>query len=419
MDYFHRKNGVLWCEDVPVDDLAKRFGTPLYVYSQRTYIEHYDKLDKAFADVPHRICYSVKANGNLAILRTLAARGSGADVVSGGELHRALAAGIPADKIVYSGVGKTVPELELAVQVGILAINVENVEELRVLSEVAVRLGKKQGCAFRVNPDVDPHTHDYLTTGRAENKFGIPLADVGQAAELAAALPGVEMIGLDFHIGSQILEPGPYQEALRQAREVIETLRGRGFPVHHLDIGGGLAVRYDHERPMTADQFHDEIVHLVQDLDLELILEPGRFVIGPAGILLTEVQFIKETPNKRFVIVDAGMNDLIRPALYDAMHRIEPIADVAGELTVADVVGPVCESGDFLGKDRMLPPLKRGDRIAVFTVGAYGFVMSSNYNLRPRAAEVLVDGDRVELVRRRETWDDLLALETGVATSGV
>jgi diaminopimelate decarboxylase len=226
------------------------------------------------------------------------------------------------------------------------------------------------------------------------------------------------MIGLDFHIGSQILEPGPYQAALRQARQVIETLRGRGFPVHHLDIGGGLAVRYDHERPMTADQFHDEIAHLVRDLDLELILEPGRFIMGPAGILVSEVQFIKETPTKRFVIVDAGMNDLIRPALYDAVHRIEPVGVVPGEPKVADVVGPVCESGDFLGKDRMLPPLKRGDQVAVFTVGAYGFVMSSHYNQRPRAAEVLVDGDRVELVRRRETWDDLLALELETAGAG-
>ncbi|HOI09148.1 MAG TPA: alanine racemase, partial [Myxococcota bacterium] len=270
MDYFHRKDGALWCEDVPVADLARRFGTPLYVYSRRTFVEHYDKLDRAFADVPHRICYSVKANGNLGVLRALAERGCGADVVSGGELRRALAAGIPADRIVYSGVGKTVPELELAVRAGILAVNVENVEELRVLSDIASAMGRRQGCAFRVNPDVDPHTHDYLTTGRAENKFGIALEDVGHAAELAAALPGVALVGLDFHIGSQILSSGPYQAALRQAREVIEVLRGRGFPIHHLDIGGGLAVRYDHERPMTADEFHDDIAHLVHDLDLEL-----------------------------------------------------------------------------------------------------------------------------------------------------
>lgn len=412
MDYFHRKDGALWCEDVPVADLARRFGTPLYVYSRHTFVEHYDKLDRAFADVPHRICYSVKANGNLGVLRALAERGCGADVVSGGELRRALAAGIPADRIVYSGVGKTVPELELAVRAGILAVNVENVEELRVLSDIAAGMGQRQGCAFRVNPDVDPHTHDYLTTGRAENKFGIALEDVGHAAELAAALPGVALVGLDFHIGSQILSSGPYQAALRQAREVIEALRGRGFPIHHLDIGGGLAVRYDHERPMTADEFHDDIAHLVHDLDLELILEPGRFIIGPAGILVGEVQFVKQARDKRFVIVDAGMNDLIRPALYEAVHRIEPVADVAGAQSPADVVGPVCESGDFLGKDRMLPPLVRGDLVAVFTAGAYGFAMSSNYNQRPRAAEVLVDGDRVALVRRRETWDDLLAPET-------
>jgi diaminopimelate decarboxylase len=362
--------------------------------------------------VPHRICYSVKANGNLGILRTLAALGCGADVVSGGELHRALAAGIDPDLIVYSGVGKTVPELELAVDKGIHAVNVENVEELRVLSDIAVARGRKQACAFRVNPDVDPHTHDYLTTGRAENKFGIPLGDVGRAATLAAELPGVDLIGLDFHIGSQILTSGPYQEALRQARDVIVDLRGRGFPIRHLDIGGGLAVRYDHERPMTADEFHDAIIDLVHDLELELILEPGRFIVGPAGILVGEVQFVKQAPEKRFVILDAGMNDLIRPALYDAMHRIEPVMAVEGEPVLADVVGPVCESGDFLGKDRMLPPLVRGDLVAVFTAGAYGFAMSSNYNQRPRAAEVLVDGSRVEMIRRRETWDDLLACET-------
>ncbi len=411
MDYFHRKDGALWCEDVPVADLARRFGTPLYVYSRRTFIEHYDKLTHAFAGVPHRICYSVKANGNLGILRALAQRGCGADVVSGGELHRALVAGMSPDRIVYSGVGKTVPELELAVRTGILAVNVENVEELRVLSDIAVRMGRRQGCAFRVNPDVDPHTHDYLTTGRAENKFGIALEDVGQAADLAASLPGVDLIGLDFHIGSQILSSGPYQAALRQARQVIEALRGRGFPIHHLDIGGGLAVRYDHERPMTADQFHDDIAHLVRDLDLELILEPGRFIVGPAGILVGQVQFVKQVPGKRFVIVDAGMNDLIRPALYEAVHRIEPVAPSSGQATMADVVGPICESGDFLGKDRMLPPLERGDWVAVFTAGAYGFAMASNYNQRPRAAEVLVDGGRIMQVRRRETWDDLLALE--------
>ncbi|MBM4397650.1 MAG: diaminopimelate decarboxylase [Deltaproteobacteria bacterium] len=412
MDYFHRVDGDLFCEDLPVADLAARFGTPLYVYSRRTFVEHYEKLDRAFADVPHAICYSVKANGNLGVLRTLASLGCGADVVSGGELHRALLAGIPPERIVYSGVGKTGAELAAAVDAGIRAVNVENVEELRVLSEIATGMGRVQPCALRVNPDVDPHTHEYLTTGRSENKFGIPLAEVGAAAGLAATLPAVPLVGLDFHIGSQILSHVPYQAALRQAREVVEDLRRRGFEIRHLDIGGGLAVRYDHERPMTADEFHDGIIDLVRDLSLALILEPGRFIIGPAGVLVAEVLFVKEAGGKRFVILDAGMNDLIRPALYDAVHRIEPVRRADGDAAPADVVGPVCESGDFLGRDRALPAVRRGDLVAVMTAGAYGAAMSSNYNQRPRAAEVLVYGADATIVRRRETYEDLVRLES-------
>lgn len=412
MDYFHRKDGHLWCEEVRVGDLADRFGTPLYVYSQRTFTEHFRKLDAAFSDVPHLVCYSVKANGNLGILRELGRLGAGADIVSGGELVKARRAGIPADRIVYSGVGKTRAELALAVREGIRCVNVENVEELEVLDEVARSIGRRQAVAFRVNPDVDAHTHAHLTTGRRENKFGIPLEEVGRAAEVAARLEALQVVGLDMHIGSQILTPEPYREALRQAREVVAFLRARGCPVEHLDIGGGLAVRYDTEEPMTADEFHEAIIHLVRDLEVTLILEPGRFIIGPAGILLGEVIFVKEAGNRRFVILDAGMNDLIRPVLYGAHHRLEPVVDRPGDPVPTDVVGPVCESGDFLGKDRRLPPLVRGDRVAVFTAGAYGFAMSSQYNQRPRAAEVLVDGTEARLVRRRETWEDLLAAET-------
>jgi diaminopimelate decarboxylase len=411
VDYFHRNGGELWCEDVPVRDLARRFGTPLYVYSRRTFVEHFQKLDAAFVDVPHVICFSVKSNGNLGILRTLAALGAGADVVSGGELHKALLAGIPADRIVYSGVGKTRGELELAVTSGIRSVNIENVEELRVLSEVAVALGRRQECALRVNPDVDAHTHEYLTTGRKENKFGIALADAVPAARIAAALPGIALTGLDMHIGSQILSPVPYRMALEQVRGVVADLRAEGCDIRHLDIGGGLAVRYDREDPMTADQFHDEIISLVRNLGVDLVLEPGRFIIGPAGILVGEVQFIKEAGGKRFVILDAGMNDLIRPSLYGAHHRVEPVVDGAGAPVLTDVVGPVCESGDFLGKDRQLAPLQRGDLVAVFTAGAYGFAMSSNYNQRPRAAEILVDGAQASVIRRRETFDDLVRAE--------
>jgi len=414
MDYFHRKDGELWCEEVRVRDLADRFGTPLYVYSKRTFTEHYRKLDEAFCDVPHLVCYSVKANGNLGILRALNRLGSGADIVSGGELVKARRAGIPAQRIVYSGVGKTRDELALAVREGIRCVNVENVEELRVLDEVARSQGRRQAIAFRVNPDVDAHTHAHLTTGRRENKFGIPLEELDRAADLAAGLLGIEVAGLDMHIGSQILTPEPYRKALGQARQVVAMLRGRGFPIRHLDIGGGLAVRYDTEQPMTADQFHEAIIHLVRDLQVELILEPGRFIIGPAGILVGEVLFVKEAGGRRFVVLDAGMNDLIRPVLYGAHHRLEPVSDRTGDAVPTDVVGPICESGDFLGKDRLLPPLVRGDRVAAFTAGAYGFAMSSQYNQRPRAAEVLVDGAEASLVRRRETWEDLLASETGL-----
>ncbi len=414
MDYFHRRDGELFCEDAKVRDLAATFGTPLYVYSRRTFAEHFAKLDLAFADVPHLICYSVKSNGNLGILRALASMGAGADVVSGGELYKAMLAGIPPEKIVYSGVGKTRTELELAVRSGIRSVNIENVEELRVLSDIAVANGRRQECALRVNPDVDAHTHEYLTTGRKENKFGIPLAQAGNAADIAAGLPGIVLTGLDMHIGSQILSPVPYRMALAQAAGIVADLRARGCDIRHLDIGGGLAVRYDHEKPMTADEFHDEIISLVRELGVDLILEPGRFIVGPAGILVGEVQFVKEAGEKRFVVLDAGMNDLIRPSLYGAHHRIEAVVDGVGEPVLTDVVGPVCESGDFLGKDRQMLPLHRGDLVAAFTAGAYGFAMSSNYNQRPRAAEVLVDGSTVSLVRRRETMADLVRAEVEV-----
>lgn len=411
MDYFERRDGEMWCEDVRLADLAARFGTPLYVYSRRTFSEHYRKLDRAFADVPHMLCYSLKANSNLAVLRALAELGCGADVVSGGELHRALLAGIPPERIVYSGVGKTDAELALAIRAGIRAINVENVDELAVVSGIAVSMGRRQPCALRVNPDVAPHTHEYLTTGRAENKFGIPLAEAVRAAELAARLSGVEVVGIDFHIGSQILSLAPYTAALTQVRSLIGSLRDKGLSIRHLDIGGGLAARYDREKPLTADEFHDGIIHLVKDLGVELIMEPGRFIIGNAGVLLASVLFVKIAQGKRFVIVDAGMNDLIRPALYNATHRIEPVGSAGGDAFHADVVGPICESGDFLAKERLLPRLVRGDLLVVMTAGAYGFAMSSNYNQRPRPAEVLVDGRAASLVRRRETYEDLVRLE--------
>ena len=411
MDYFHETHGEWWCEGVRLRELAQRYGTPLYVYSKRTLVEHYLKLDRAFKDIPHLVCYSAKANGNLAVLRALAERGAGADVVSGGELHRALLAGIPPERIVYSGVGKTDAELRAAIEAGIRAINVENEDELRVVSDIASKLGKVQPCALRVNPDVDPHTHEFLTTGRQENKFGIPFERAVDAAELAAGLPGVTLSGVDFHIGSQILSHEPYALALKQVRGLVGELRRRGFQIQDLDVGGGLAARYDTEEPLTADEFHDGIISLIDDLDLTLVMEPGRFIVANAGVLLTRVLFLKETPTKTFAIVDAGMNDLIRPALYEARHRIELTEEREGAKREVDVVGPICESSDFLGKGRLLPPLERGDLLVVFSAGAYGMAMASNYNQRPRPAEVMVDGDKAILVRRRETYEDLLRCE--------
>lgn len=419
MDYFHCKDGEWWCEGVPLLELAQRFGTPLYVYSERTLVEHFLKLDQAFRDVPHLVCYSVKANGNLAILRALAQVGSGADVVSGGELERAMRAGIPPDRIVYSGVGKTDEEIRAAVSAGIRAVNVENEEELHLLSAIAEDMGRIQRIALRVNPDVDPHTHEYLTTGRTENKFGIPLERALEVAERAASLPGVALTGVDFHIGSQILSHEPYALALSQARGLVTDLRQLGFSVEILDIGGGLAARYDHERPMTADEFHDGIVGLIRDLDLTLVLEPGRFIVANAGVLLTRVLFVKETPRRAFVIADAGMNDLIRPTLYGAIHRIEPVTARDGEYREVDVVGPICESGDFLARGRALPPVRRGDVLVVFSAGAYGMAMSSNYNQRGRAAEVLVSGREATLVRRRETYEDLIRCEVEVSRASI
>ncbi len=411
MDYFALRDGSWWCEEVALSALAERYGTPLYVYSRRTFTEHFEKLDRAFSDVPHLLCYSVKANGNLALLREMGSFGAGADVVSGGELERALRAGIPPEKIVYSGVGKTDRELQEAVGAGILAVNCENLQELQVLSRIAARAGRCQSCFLRINPDVDADTHAYLTTGRAENKFGISREQLDDALRLAGELEGIRLHGLDFHLGSQILTPAPYTRALEQARRLVGELRQRGFDVRLLDIGGGLAARYLDENPISADQFHDGIIHLVRDLGLTLVLEPGRFIMANAGVLLCRVLFIKEAGGRRFVITDAGMNDLIRPALYGAQHRVEPVEPRPGEVRPAEVVGPICESGDFLARDRRLPRLDRGDLLLVFSAGAYGMAMASNYNQRPRAAEALVSGTEARLVRRRESYADLLRCE--------
>lgn len=413
MDYFRRVDGELWCEEVSLARLAERFDTPLYVYSERTIREHFLKLSEAFADTPHLICYAMKANESLAILRLLGGLGAGADIVSGGELHRALRAGIPPERIVYSGVGKTETELLQAIDAGIRCVNVENADEIVLLSELACTRGRRQPCALRVNPDVEIEGHDYLSTGRDQDKFGIPLDEAPAAAALAGRLPGLELTGLAFHLGSQILRPDPYRESLRQAKRLLSDLGPLAGSIRQIDIGGGLGAIYQSETPMSAEAFHDAILDLVHDIDRTLILEPGRFIVGNAGALLGRVQFVKSTPRRRFVILDVGMNDLIRPSLYGAYHRIEPVHAAGEDRVPAEIVGPICESADFLGRDRMLPHLSRGDLVAVLTAGAYGSSMASNYNQRPRAAEVLVSGGDARLIRRRETYEDLERFEEG------
>ncbi len=411
MHYFKSVDGYLYCEDVKAADVCESVGTPFYLYSKRTICEHYLKLDAAFADMKRLICYSVKSCSNVAILKTLAELGCGADIVSGGELYRALAAGIDAKKIVYSGVGKTDQELAEAIDAGILTFNVESSQEAEVLSEIAGKMGKTAGVALRVNPDVDAHTHEKITTGKAENKFGIPLADSLAEYKKAARLPNVKILGVDCHIGSQILTPEPYVESIAALRALIFQLADAGINLQYLNIGGGLGIIYQDEQPSTAANFRKEIEHLVKDLPVTLVMEPGRFISGNSGALITKVLFVKQTKNKKFVIVDSGMNDLIRPTLYGAYHAVTPVAPIGAETQIADLVGPVCESGDFFAKDRPLPAFRRGDFVAVMSAGAYGAAMSSNYNSRPKCAEVLVDGGSFKVIRRRQTYADMIAEE--------
>jgi diaminopimelate decarboxylase len=409
---FQRRDGVLHCEGIPVPDLVAKFGTPLYVYS-RSAIEHrYRELADALAGVPLLIAYSVKANGNLEVLRTLAALGGGADIVSAGELYRARLAGIPADRIVFSGVGKTVTELAAALDEGIYGFNVESEGELRSLSELAEATGKTARISLRVNPDVDtPTPHAYTRTGHAATKFGIPIEDSHRLYALAGELPGIEVRGVDVHIGSQILEVDPYRRALDQVLDLVETLRADGHPLEYLDLGGGLGISYTGEEGISAQVYADAIVPAVKQSGLRLVIEPGRYIVGPAGILVTRVLYIKQGGGKRFVITDAGMNDLLRPSHYSGYHGVEPVEEMGRPHGRVDVVGPICETGDFLALDREVELTEPGELLAIRTTGAYGFSMSSTYNQRPRPAEIMVQGSEVTLARRRETIEDLVAAE--------
>ncbi len=408
MHRFEYRNGELYCEDVKVRDVVKKYGTPLYLYSRNTLRDHFYRLKEAFKEVKPIICYSVKANSNLSVLKTLRDCGSGFDVVSSGEIYRVQQIGADPKKVVYASVGKDEKDIKLALDWGILMFNVESEAELRLISETAQRLGKKARVALRINPDVDARTHDYITTAKKENKFGIDLYTAEVIFANQRNYPGVEIVGIHIHIGSQIVDTQPYLTALRKVKKFISRIQRYRPKLKYLNIGGGLGIRYKDEKPDTADKFAKRVLPTIKSIGLRLIMEPGRFIAGNSGIFLTKVIYVKRTPAKNFVVVDGGMNDLIRPSLYKAYHFIWPVEEKGEDRFVADVVGPICESGDFFAKDRELPVVDRGDVLAVFSAGAYGFVMASNYNSRPRPAEVMVDGDKVFLVRRRETFKDLI-----------
>jgi diaminopimelate decarboxylase len=413
---FDYRSRVLSCEAVSLAALADEVGTPLYVYSRASLLDAYSAYDRAFAGVPHVVCYAVKANSNLGVLSVLARAGAGADIVSGGELHRALRAGIPPRKIIFSGVGKSREEMREALKADILMVNVESMSELRVLDEVAREMGVRAPIALRVNPDVDPQTHKYISTGLATSKFGVPFSQAIAIYEAAAKLEGVEIVGAQMHIGSQLTKVTPFGDAVARVAALVKELRERSIEVRMVDVGGGLGIRYRDESVPTHEDYATALLPALRELGVTVLLEPGRSIVGNAGVLLTRVLYRKETDAKRFVVVDAAMNDLIRPAFYDAYHAIVAVDEsrAAAPAETVDVVGPICESGDFIAKDRTLPRAEEGDLLAVMSAGAYGFVMASNYNSRPRAAEVLVDGARYTIVRRRETVEDLVAGETTV-----
>ena len=408
--HFRHSDGRLYCEEVPAADLVAAFGTPLYVYSRAAIVQRYNDFARAFADVEKLICYSVKANGNLGILRLLAQQGSGADIVSGGELYRARLAGIPPDRIVFSGVGKTVTEQAAALEARIYGFNVESESELWALSNLAATMGVRAPIAIRVNPDIEsPTPHHYTRTGHKETKFGIPMEDAPRLYRLAASLPGIELRGIDVHIGSQILEVEPYRQALRRVLDLVAQLRSENVVLEYIDLGGGFGVSYEGGQGPSAQDFANALLPELRPTGLRVIVEPGRYILAPSGVLLTRVITVKETASKNFVITDAGMNDLLRPSHYASYHKIYGAEQhPERDRMVVDVVGPICETGDFLALDREIERVLEGELLAVGTAGAYGFSMASNYNARPRPGEVLVDGDRFTLIRKRESLEDLV-----------
>jgi len=412
MHEFNYHGNDLYCEQVPVHTIAAEFGTPLYLYSRATLERHFRVFDSAFASVPHLTCYSVKANSNLAILKLLGSLGAGVDVVSGGEIYRSLLAGIAPEKIVYSGVGKTRDEIFYALRSGILQINVESEQELETVGSVAEDLNVKAPVAFRINPDVDPKTHPYISTGLKKNKFGISIDAAFELVSRAVAHPNLRISGIACHIGSQITQTEPFADALDSILSFIARLRSKfGLSIQYLDIGGGLGIRYAAEEPPHPEQYAAVLLERLRGTSYTLILEPGRIIVGNAGILVARVLYTKKSGEKYFIIVDAAMNDLIRPSLYSAHHEIQPVRKCDRASVTADIVGPICESGDFMARERTVEEVNPGDLIAIMSAGAYGFSMSSNYNSRPRAAEVLVEGNSYRVIRKRETYEDLVKNE--------
>ena len=408
MHLFKYRAGELYAEDVPVKTLAEKYGTPLYVYSFNTLQRHFKAYDEAFNGYAHVICFAVKANPNTAILRLFAKNGGGADIVSGGELYAALRAGVPSHKIVYAGVGKTEEEIRFALRSKILMFNVESGDELKEIDRVAGRMRTKAPIALRINPDIDPQTHPYISTGLKKHKFGIPIEDALEYYKLASRLKNISVVGVHKHIGSQITKVSPFVDALKRILLLIDELSAQGVDLQYLDIGGGLGISYRDEEPPVPGDVAKQLIPLLEGRALTLIMEPGRSLVGNAGILVTKTLYLKKGGGKQFVVVDAGMNDLIRPSLYDAYHQIVPVVRKQRAKILADIVGPICESGDFLAKDRELSSVKAGEYLAAMSAGAYGFSMSSNYNSRPRAAEVLVKGKEHVLIRKRETYEDLV-----------
>lgn len=414
MEDYQYRDGELYCEEVPVSRIIKEYGTPCFVYSHASLLRQYRAYDSAFSGIPHIIAFAMKANSNLAILRLMAKEGSGVDIVSGGELFRALRSGVPPQKIVFAGVGKNPDEIRDALKTDILMFNVESSAELHAINDVAASMGARARVALRINPDIDPKTHPYISTGLKKSKFGIAADRALDEFKLATSLKHIEVVGVHKHIGSQLTEVTPFVEALKKILSLVHQVKAHGTDIRYINIGGGLGITYADETPPKPQDLAAALAPLLQDLNCTLIMEPGRNIVGNAGALMTRILYNKQGEAKRFVIVDAAMNDLIRPSLYGAYHEIKPVQQrfLQSATHMVDVVGPVCESGDFLAKDRTLPDVPPGEFLAVMSAGAYGFVMSSNYNSRPRAPEVLVHGSEAHLIRMRESYEDLIKGET-------